>query len=386
MINDYCYLEFPKNCNIILINLDGLRRDKVEKCSELNSLKKESIFFSKMNTVAPYTFASLHSVFSSLYPSKHGVNSYYNIFKFRKTEITTLAESLQQNGYFTCCDVISKSAAPEAGFDEYNIFDESKINFEDRHRKLIHSLSKKEKFFLFLHYTETHKHLVREIIEKYGQDSNDENFCKDIEKNDERYSSFLPSCSNYVSTILDEINNTGIKEKTIVIFFSDHGTSIGEKKGEKFYGVFTYDYTLNVFCMMFVPGIQSKIIEKQCSTMDIYPTILTLTGTTQSTIQSLEGKNLFDLETENNEREIFVETGGLYGPWPSPSKHNVFCIKRDNLKLIFNATPSTWEFYNLKDDPKELKNLYDENSSQIKFFKERLQYYLKKNDIDISLN
>ena len=44
-------------------------------------------------------------------------------------------------------------------------------------------------------------------------------------------------------------------------------------------------------------------------------------------------------------REVFVETGGLYGPWPSPHKHNVFCIKFDNGKLIYNDTPQTWEFY-----------------------------------------
>ena len=33
-----------------------------------------------MNTVAPYTFASLYSIFSRTYPSKNGVNGYYNIY------------------------------------------------------------------------------------------------------------------------------------------------------------------------------------------------------------------------------------------------------------------------------------------------------------------
>lgn len=49
--------------NIILINLDGFRKDKIDNCLTLKSLKENSYYFSNMNTVAPYTFASLHSVF-----------------------------------------------------------------------------------------------------------------------------------------------------------------------------------------------------------------------------------------------------------------------------------------------------------------------------------
>ena len=82
-----------------------------------------------MNTVAPYTFASLHSVFSGLYPSKHGVNGYYNIFKFKK-EVTTLSELLQKNGYFTSYDIIDDSVIPSQGFDEKNVFDEKTVDFK----------------------------------------------------------------------------------------------------------------------------------------------------------------------------------------------------------------------------------------------------------------
>lgn len=74
--------------NIILINLDGLRFDKLDLCPTLKSLKEDSYFFNNMHTVAPYTFASLHAIFSGMYPSKNGVNGYYNIFKFKNTEIT----------------------------------------------------------------------------------------------------------------------------------------------------------------------------------------------------------------------------------------------------------------------------------------------------------
>ena len=39
--------------NVIMINLDGLRRDKAINSDVLNSLIKDSYFFSEMNTVDP---------------------------------------------------------------------------------------------------------------------------------------------------------------------------------------------------------------------------------------------------------------------------------------------------------------------------------------------
>ena len=53
----------------------------------------------------------------------------------------------------------------------------------------------------------------------------------------------------YSRKIMDFLENLEILDDTIIIFFSDHGTSLGERLGEKMYGSFTYDYTINVFTM-----------------------------------------------------------------------------------------------------------------------------------------
>ena len=136
--------------NIILINIDGFRKDKIPLCPNLNDIKENSLFFSEMNTVAPYTFASLHSVFSGLYPSKNGVNGYYNIFKFKKDEIITFPQLLRKSGYYTSYDIIDDSVIPSQGFDEKNVFDEKTVDFSARHTEMIKRLSSKKKFFLFL--------------------------------------------------------------------------------------------------------------------------------------------------------------------------------------------------------------------------------------------
>ena len=89
-------IEQTKDFNILAINLDGLRRDKVLLSNSLKSLIERNYYFSEMNTVAPYTFASIHSIFTGMYPSSHGVNAYYNMFKFKKDEVTTLAQVLKK--------------------------------------------------------------------------------------------------------------------------------------------------------------------------------------------------------------------------------------------------------------------------------------------------
>jgi len=388
-LSDFHKLGSLSNYNIILINLDGLRRDKVDLCPSLNSLKERSLFFSRMKTAAPYSIASLHSVFSGVYPSRHGVNGYYKMFRFKENEVTSLAQYLKELGYHTSCDIINDKLIPKNGFDERHVFDEKTVDFKKRHREFIQRLSSKKKFFLFLDHTETHKHLVDAVIQKYKQESIDDEYCSSQKENDERYNSYLPFTDEYVSSILQSLRDFHIDDKTILIFFADHGTSIGEKKGEKFYGVFAYEYTLNVFCILSIPNFPPQTINTQCRTIDIFPTILEISGQKLNNLKNkIQGESLFRLVEDTNcdDREAFVETGGLYGPWPSPEKHNVFCVVKNNKKLIYNDNPQTWEFYDLIHDPKELKNIYQEDTEEILNYKKRLLHYFEENGITTKLN
>lgn len=380
-------MENLKDFNIIMINLDGLRKDGIDCCSTLKSLRDSSYYFSEMKTVAPYTFASLHAIFSGMYPSRNGVNAYYNILKFNKN-FKTIPQLLQEYDYYTACDVISTSVIPKQGIDDWNVFDEETVNFIQRHTDMIRSLSKKEKFFLFLHYTETHKNLVREIVQKYKHEENDDDYFNSKKENEKRFNSYLPACDDYVKSIIDTLYECNLNEKTILIIFSDHGTSIGEKKGEKFYGVFVYDYTVNVFCIINIPKTKTKLVNQQCSTIDIFPTIAEIAGKSPDTLKDIQGETLFDLldSTNASDREVFIETGGLYGPWPSPRKHNVFCVRSKYKKLIYNDTPETWEFYDLESDPEEKCNIFDVTSDEVIKFQNRLLYHLKENNISTKIS
>ena len=373
--------------NIILVNLDGLRQDKVEFCDNLNLLKEKSIYFPNMITASPYTLASHYSIITGLYPSQHGVDSYYHMFKFKKNLIT-MPELLKRANYFTRCDIQLDTLMTKKGFDEYNVFDEHTVDYKTRHRNILKEISKHDKFFLFLQYSKLHTYLVSEVMSKTDKDSNDDEYFQNVQKNESRFVSHLKECDDAIGNIMCTLDDLKLLDKTIVIVTADHGTSFGEKKGEKFYGTFVYDYTIKVFCMMYIPNETSQIVQNQCSSIDIFPTVAEIAGLNLGNdCSDVLGKSLFNFinSSENTDREVFVETGGLHGPWPSPKRHNVFCVRKNNKKLIYNDTPKTWEFYDLKNDPKELNNIYDDNSQDITKFKNILLDYLKTLEIKTKL-
>lgn len=378
-----------KDLNVIFITLDGLRRDRLNLMPNFSSISEKGFFFSNMITVSPSTFISMPAIFSGLYPSKNGINSYYNMFKFRADKCKTLSQYMKEREYYTFADVLNDRVLPKQGFDEMKIHKMGE-NLIHLHKKIIEDISKKEKFFLYLHYTSIHDSYKENITNNYKVF--DKEYFDLKERNKEAYNSYVKQTDEYIGEIIGCIKKLGLFENTLIVFHSDHGTSNGEKIGEKLYGGFLYDYSLKVFSIFLIPEMDGKKIDFQCRTIDIMPTILNIMGFKEDkNFEKIQGNSLipFFKNEEKKDRMIFCETGGLRGPWPSPRKHNVFCIRYENKKLIYNATPETFEFYNLKEDPDENSNIiYADNDKEtlntIEQYKNLLFEKMKENNIEFS--
>ena len=186
---------------------------------------------------------------------------------------------------------------------------------------------------------------------------------------------------NYAKKIKQTIKELGKDNDTIIIFFTDHGTGIGERFGERNYGSFTFEETIRSFYLFIGKSIKKEErSNKLLETIDIFPTILellkikinyTLAGT--SFAQFLQGKK----ELENKDY-AFSETGALHGPYPSPKEPNVFCVKSLKYKLMYYKTTNEWRMYDLENDPKELNNIYGNDITLDKKFKEKLELWMKR--------
>jgi arylsulfatase A-like enzyme len=359
-----------KKKNVLFLLLDGIRSDRISRCPYLTSVLKKGTYFPNMITSAPYTLGAVHSLLTGLYPYKHGVNGYHKMFAYRKNACKHIGQYLQDAGYYTGWNMVNKNLAPQEGFDSVSTHDEMHDDLFSAHSSILDSVKDKP-FCLLLQYSKVHATYVNTYLKS------EEDYFGNVEKNVAAYNSALDDLDSYLKKMFSYLKDTGLMEDTIVVVFSDHGTSNGEKKGEKFYGAFTYDSTIKIFCSIFMPGMQAKEIGAQVSLIDVLPTLLEeLDIAPDAGFEEIQGKSLFPFisGTEDKDRVAFTETGGLTGPWPSPEKHNVFSMRMDGFKVV--KTPDGWELYNLHKDPLELDNLASTEKKLLSMLQPLLQKHI----------
>ena len=125
---------------------------------------------------------------------------------------------------------------------------------------------------------------------------------------------------------------------------------------------------------------ENRISENLLSSVDVFPTILGLCGINND--RNTPGKDLAPALLDDSvpvpEHEFtFSETGGLQGPFPSPNKHNVFCVKNKNYKLIYYKDKEEKLLYDLLNDSSETKNLYGNGLEIQRVLEEKLSDYMK---------
>ena len=80
-----------------------------------------------------------------------------------------------------------------------------------------------------------------------------------------------------VGRVLDALERLGLRENTIVVFWSDHGYHLGEKgKWSKAYSL--YEIGLRVPLLIAVPNGKSQASERAVQLLDMYPTLVELCG------------------------------------------------------------------------------------------------------------
>jgi arylsulfatase A-like enzyme len=366
--------------NVIIIMIDGGRFDRSKKSLLFQSIKQKSICLSQSITYGPHTIAAMHAVFSGTYGSKTGTNSYWSTYKFKKEKFKTISEYLHDKNYYTVADVVNKLVIPQQGLDEFNIHDEQKDDLTILHADYLKKMKKLndngKKFFLYLQYSNIHTGIMNEVLKIYDNFSTE--FFENKLTNEKRYDKLFSNAEEYLEKMLNKIYELELDKNSIILIMSDHGISVGEKMGERAYGAFCYDYTLQTLAYFLLPKFQPIEIIQQTRTIDFMPTILDYLGISfDSQYDNIDGESLMPLFFGNSldEKIAFSETGNPLKEKSPPKEPNIHSVRTSDWKLIFNSHDNSKELYDLKNDPNENCNL-SETNLEIKniLWKEILKY------------
>ncbi|MFZ0479742.1 MAG: sulfatase-like hydrolase/transferase [Terriglobales bacterium] len=362
--------------DVFLITIDTLRADHVGcygykdvETPTLDSLAADGVRFTHAYTHSPITNTSHTTILTGLLPSVHGVTDFGIPLSPRHA---TWASLLKKQGYQTAAfigavilDSNQLSPGLDRGFDFYDNFP-AKTETKERwgrverraatvvdhaeswlehHPAGSHSVAPR---FVWVHLYDPHDPYEPPppFSEKYAS---------------HLYDGEIAYADSALGHFIATLRKSGAYQNAIIIIVGDHGEGLGEH-GEETHGLFLYDSTLHVPLIIKMPEAAHRglVVDTLVRTTDILPTVLSLTGTPAPT--ELNGESLIPLIGDHANSQT---TRSLFGETDYPLRWGwapLRALREQNAKLIEAPRP---EFYDLKADPHELKNIYSAQNADV---------------------
>lgn len=174
------------------------------------------------------------------------------------------------------------------------------------------------------------------------------------------YLSCVKSLDDNVARLLKYLDDNGLAENTIVVYTSDQGFYMGEHGW--FDKRFMYEESFRTPLLMRLPKSYHSHgkIDQLVQNIDYAPTFLDLAGL--SIPADIQGQSLLPLLKGHSPRNW--RNALYYHYYEFPGEHAVrrhYGIRTNRYKLIhFYNDCDKWELFDLKNDPAEMRNLYDD--------------------------
>ncbi len=408
--------------NVFWIVMDTARRDRLSlygnernTTPNLDEFAKDGIVFTNAVANAPWTVPSHASMFTGMYPSKHGThhtpeNSFSNpLSKDNKT----IAEILRENGYKTSAIVANYAIGGNKGFEQgFELYYEGISSFQRfflgqllcriypiiRYRRnfrinrfllssqindsVLHWIdnNKDNKFFMFINFMDVHagfNYLPDGFDKKFNFDWNSldsindidmkniVNFRKNISQKEQNIFIDVTDCKlnhldHNLGKLFEELKRRDLYDDSIIIVTSDHGTLWGEHNS---FGHMTdlYNELLYVPLIIKYPKSYDKVgvHEDWVQLIDIMPEIL-------FSLNIPIPENVQGRPVDNSDHEIISEVFrnkksivSTLNPERFYRDTKAIYSKDRNFKYIQTSSGKS-ELYNLQNDPYESNNLFEE--------------------------
>ncbi|WP_211092894.1 sulfatase family protein [Chitinophaga polysaccharea] len=189
------------------------------------------------------------------------------------------------------------------------------------------------------------------------------------------YYATAKSLDRNIGKILDYLDSTGLSKNTIVIYASDQGFYLGEHGW--FDKRFIYNESLKTAFAIRYPGVikPGTKLDALVSNTDWAPTILDIAGA--KIPSEIQGRSFLPLLKHQPVKDWRKAAYYHYYEYPEP--HHVsphFGLRtKDYMLARFYKGVNSWELFDLKKDPNQLKNVY--NNPSYAAIKQQLLQQLK---------
>lgn len=154
-----------------------------------------------------------------------------------------------------------------------------------------------------------------------------------------------------IGRVLDALDASPYADNTIIIFANDNGYHSGEKDLWSKFAL--WEQTNRVAFAISVPGLPVQILHTPVGLIDIYPTLLTLTGLEKPEEQQLDGVDLTPLlkgDTDDRGRPVL----STYGKGNHSIRDRRFRYIRyaNGDEELYDHAKDPYEWHNLADNPR----------------------------------
>ena len=184
---------------------------------------------------------------------------------------------------------------------------------------------------------------------------------EEARKNMAVYYGMISMLDKYVGKILDQLDELGLTDDTIIIFTTDHGQLFGQH-GIHDKGGFHYEDLLKIPMIVRYPGIvpANHVSDAMQSLVDLAPTLLAFTNTEdpEMKMSGVDQSKVWAGQVSQARDHIICE----YRNQPTKVHQKTYVNDRYKLTVYYNEVHG--ELFDLQEDPQEVRNLWDDASYQ----------------------
>ncbi len=397
-LSDVLALRASSDTNLLFILIDTLRADHLgaygyerETSPVIDGLAASGIRFGRHVSQSSWTKCSMASLWTGLYPNRTGVLHAQHAIP---DSALLPAEIFRESGFRTAAIWRNGWIAPNFGFGQgFEIYhsptaaiplvvqrrNPERVVSGDgdviRSANVFVRQHAHERWFLYLHLMDVHQYSYDPDSAVFGSSYLD------------AYDNAILWTDKLIGYLLEELDQLGIRDETMIVIAADHGEAFGEHGGEGHARNVYAEVTQTPVIISLPFRLEEPIVvDTLTRNVDLWPTVLDLLGLSE--LEDTDGESQVAAIERAAEKGADASTEStaiahLDSNWsrdPSEGKP-IVALDSGRFRLIWDArVPSRPQLFDKTVDPRELRDVSAREPDRVTALVENVEAYLERQD------